>query len=143
MNVCIYVQNKRGIPIPHSGLKCCIRSTPPISFRSPKNMWGSNIFHGGQVPIFPKKFLALPPPKYSKVKRRGYSNVLNYIPFQNTILPHTTTILLLHIITLQLQLQPYNYNLQLQLYNYNCNYNYTITTIQLQLQLQLYNYNCN
>ena len=59
MNVCMYVQNER---VCHtiSGLKCCIRRTPPTSFGSPKNMWGG-VYFMWSGEIFLRNFLPYPP----------------------------------------------------------------------------------
>ena len=66
---CMYVQNER---VCHtiSGLKCCIRRTPPTSFGSPKNMWGG-VYFMWSGEIFLRNFLPYPPPKYSRVKGGG------------------------------------------------------------------------
>ena len=60
----------KGVPYHLWAKNLASGGPPPTSFRSPKNMWGGGIFHVVRWNIS-QKFLALPPPKYSRVKGGG------------------------------------------------------------------------
>jgi hypothetical protein len=64
MYVCTYVENEK---VCHtiSGLKCGIRSTPPLLLEAQKTCGGVYFMWSGE--IFLRNFLSYPP-KYSRVK---------------------------------------------------------------------------
>ena len=75
MYVCMYVQNER---VCHtiSGLKCCIRRTPPHLLEAPKTC-GGGIFHVVRWNIS-QKFLALPPPNIPGLKGGDQATLQNH-----------------------------------------------------------------
>ena len=77
MYVCMYVCMFKNERVCHtiSGLKCCIRRTPPTSFGSPKNMWGGYI-SCGQVKYFSEISCLTPPPNIPGLKGGGCHTIV-------------------------------------------------------------------
>ena len=71
MYVCMYVQNER---VCHtiSGLKCCIRRTPPHLLEAPKTCGGVYFMWSGE--IFLRNFLPYPPPNIPGLKGGMFEN---------------------------------------------------------------------